>query len=418
MTLLDTKLDLEFVRKQFPAFSEPSLQGQAFFENAGGSYACGQVIERLTNYYRKTKVQPYYPYPASTQAGEMMDSSYQSFAKYLNIRPEEVMFGPSTTQNTYVLAHAMADYLQEGDEIIVTNQDHEANGGAWRRLAKRGIVVKEWQVNNETGGLETLGLKALLNDKTKLVTFPHCSNIVGEINPVTEWTRLAHAAGAAVVADGVSYAGHGFPDMQELGCDIYLFSLYKTYGPHQGAMVVREHFMPKLTNQSHYFNDGEVHKRLVPAGPDHAQVACADAVLDYVEASFAHHGGSAGASLREQCAEVTELWQRQEDSLTPMLLDAVHGNDAVRLLGPETLDATPGHRCPTIAFSPTAIEPGEVELALVERGVQTSAHHFYGWRVLDGMGVDPERGCVRLSFVHYTSHADIERVVDALGAIT
>ena len=115
---------------------------------------------------------------------------------------------------------------------------------------------------------------------------------------------------------------------------------------------------------------------------------------------------------------MTALWQQHEDSLTPILLDAVHSNDTFRLLGPETLDGTPGHRCPTIAFSPSSMEPGEVELALVERGVQTSAHHFYGWRVLEGMGIDPTRGCVRLSFVHYTSPADVERVVTALGDIT
>jgi len=411
MTLLDTKLDLEFVRKQFPAFSEPSLQGQAFFENAGGSYACGQVIERLTNYYRKTKVQPYYPYPASTQAGEMMDSSYQSFAKYLNIRPEEVMFGPSTTQNTYVLAHAMADYLQEGDEIIVTNQDHEANGGAWRRLAKRGIVVKEWQVNNETGGLETLGLKALLNDKTKLVTFPHCSNIVGEINPVTEWTRLAHAAGAAVVADGVSYAGHGFPDMQELGCDIYLFSLYKTYGPHQGAMVVREHFMPKLTNQSHYFNDGEVHKRLVPAGPDHAQVAAAGGVTDYFDAIYEHHFGNTSAENKGQ--KVHELLRNAEKERLEPLLTFLDEHSRVRIIGPNDAQK----RAPTVSILVDGISSPDLVNALVPHGIMSGYGHFYAARLIEALGIDLEDGVARLSFVHYTSEEDIAQLIDALKKV-
>ena len=164
-----------------------------------------------------------------------MDESYESFARYLNVKADEVFFGPSTSQNTYVLSQAMRGYLKAGDEIIVTNQDHEANSGAWRRLAEFGMVVKEWSVNRETGQLETEGLKELLSDKTKLVTFPHCSNIIGQINPVKEWTKLAHELGATVVADGVSYAGHGFPDIADLGVDIYVFSLYKTYGPHQGA---------------------------------------------------------------------------------------------------------------------------------------------------------------------------------------
>ena len=147
------KLDLSFVRSQFPAFSEPSLQGWAFFENAGGSYPCRQVIDRLTDFYMKIKVQPYYPYPASMQGGKLMDSAYERMAGYLNVAPTEVHFGPSTTQNVYVLANALRPMWSDGDQIIVSCQDHEANAGFWRRLEKTGIVIKEWRVDPETGML-------------------------------------------------------------------------------------------------------------------------------------------------------------------------------------------------------------------------------------------------------------------------
>ena len=140
-------------------FSEPSLQGWAFFENAGGSYPCKQFVDRLTEFYLKNKVQPYYPYPASIRAGEMMDASYRRMAEYLNVDASEIHFGPSTTQNVYVLANAMRPMWQDGDEIIVSCQDHEANAGAWRRLADRGMKVVEWHVDKETGllDLEDLG---------------------------------------------------------------------------------------------------------------------------------------------------------------------------------------------------------------------------------------------------------------------
>ena len=107
-------LDLPFVRSQFPAFSEPSLQGWAFFENAGGSYPCRQVVDRLTDFYTQNKVQPYYPYPASEKAGALMDSAYQRMAAYLNVEPSEIHFGPSTTQNVYVLANAMRPMWNDG----------------------------------------------------------------------------------------------------------------------------------------------------------------------------------------------------------------------------------------------------------------------------------------------------------------
>src|SRR5210317_1541473 len=145
------KLDLTFIRAQFPAFSEPTLDGWAFFENAGGSYPCKQFINRLTDFYMKNKVQVNYPYPASMVAGELMEASYKRMADYLNVEDSEIHFGPSTTQNIYVLANAMSPILKNGDEIIVSCQDHEANAGAWRKLADKGIKIVEWHVDSETG---------------------------------------------------------------------------------------------------------------------------------------------------------------------------------------------------------------------------------------------------------------------------
>src|SRR5579862_4511318 len=131
---MDTALDLDFVRSPFPAFAQPSLADQTFFENAGGSYPCTQVVSRLHEYYLRLKVQPYYASRASTEAGQWMDASRVQLGRYLGVGADEVHFGPSTSQNTYVLAQAFGKLLKPGDEIIVTDQDHEANSGVWRRL--------------------------------------------------------------------------------------------------------------------------------------------------------------------------------------------------------------------------------------------------------------------------------------------
>ena len=111
---LRTTLDLDFVRAQFPAFSEPSLEGWHFFENAGGSYACQQVIDRLHRYYVETKVQPYGPFAASTRAGEEMDQATARLAAYLNVDADEVLLGPSTTQNVYVLGASLSSRVGTG----------------------------------------------------------------------------------------------------------------------------------------------------------------------------------------------------------------------------------------------------------------------------------------------------------------
>ncbi len=397
-------LDIDFVRAQFPAFSEPSLQGQAFFENAGGSYTCGQVIDRLTRFYRERKVQPYAPYEASRLGGEEMDEARSRMAALLGVETDEVSFGPSTTQNTYVLAQAFRQFLKPGEVIIVTNQDHEANTGPWRRLADEGIEVREWKVDPDTGHLDTDELENLLDESVRLVCFPHCSNVVGEINPVLDITAMCHAAGAFVCVDGVSYAPHGFVNVGELGPDIYLFSSYKTYGPHQGIMVMRRGLGQLLPNQGHYFNADTLFKRFTPAGPDHAQVAACAGMADYMDALAAHHGVSAHG--------VHDVMRAHEVALLQPLLDAVKDRNSVRLIGP----ADASVRAPTVALALN--RPGEdVAAELAQHGIMCGGGDFYAVRALEAMGVEMNKGVLRLSFVHYTSEAEVAKAIEALDAV-
>jgi len=402
-------IDTDFIRSQFPAFAEPSLQGWAFFENAGGSYTCRQVIDRLQRFYTQSKVQPYGPYPAAQQGGAQMDESYQRLSAYLNVQPEEVNFGPSTTQNTYVLAQAIVANSQAGDEIIVTNQDHEANSGAWRRLADRGMKVREWSVNAQTGMLDIADLEQLLNARTRVVAFPHCSNLVAHVNPVAQICAKARAVGALSVVDGVSFAGHGLPDVQALGADIYLFSMYKTFGPHQGLMVIRESVNDKLANQGHFFNANLPHKTLVPAGPDHAQVAAAAGVAEYLDAVHAHHFPSKESDAAQRGRDLHGLFQQHEQSLLQPLLDFLSSRNDTRVLGPT--DAT--IRAATVAVEVQG-DPEKIAALLAKHKIMCWSGHFYAYRLVEAMGLNPETGALRLSFVHYTTHNEIDQLIAAL----
>ena len=138
------KLDIDYVRGQFPAFKDPLSSKWSFFENAGGSYVPSDVIKRLNHFMTSTKVQPYAEFDTSAIAGENMDKATNYFAEMINAQNDEIIIGGSTTMNMYVLSNAMRSLLKPGDEVIVTNQDHEANVGAWRRLADHGMVIKEW----------------------------------------------------------------------------------------------------------------------------------------------------------------------------------------------------------------------------------------------------------------------------------
>ena len=407
------KLDIEFVRNQFPAFSEKSLFKKAFFENAGGSFMCRQVIDRFDRYFRQRKVQPYGFYEASKLAGEEMDSSRKRMAEYLNVNTDEVLFGPSTSQNTYVLAHAFLDKMSNKDEIIISDQEHEANAGAWHRMADRGIKVKIWTIDPDTGSLDIKDLKNLITEKTKFIAATHCSNVVGEINPIKEVSEIARSNGSLLIVDGVSYCPHGLPDVNDLGADIYFFSAYKTYGPHQGVMVIREKAKLALTNQSHFFNADYSDKFMVPAGPDHAQVAACNGILDYFDLIDQHHFSSTDKKNfygTNKPRRVANLFRNHEIDLLKPLLEFLNNNKKLKLIGPDDNVL----RAPTVAFVPKNKMPEEVANELANYNIMAGAGDFYAVRPLMALGIDPKDGVVRLSFVHYNTKNEINSLINAL----
>ncbi|MCB9994397.1 MAG: aminotransferase class V-fold PLP-dependent enzyme [Hyphomicrobiaceae bacterium] len=409
MPTLPLPLDPKALREHFPAFAEPGLAGTVFMDNAAGSYPAREVLDRLERFYHAHKVQPYGAFPASIAAGEMMDESYELMAAALNLPVDWIQFGPSTSLNTYVLGKAFAEYFQPGDAIIVTDQDHEANTGAWRKLARQGLEIREWTIDPETGHLDPAGLERLLDDRVRLVAFPHVSNVVGEINPAREICDLVRRSGAISVVDGVSYAPHSLPDLQDLGADIYLFSTYKTYGPHLGVMAIDPDLNRTLPNQGHFFNDKKLRYRLTPAGPDHAQIGAAGGISQYLQEVAAmvkvEGTGSPYAAARN-------AMRAQELALMAPLLEFLRNRNDIRLIGP----ASPEPRAPTISFSHE--RPGrELAAVLAKQGIMAAGGHFYAWRPLEALGIDPEHGVLRLSFVHYTSPGDIDRTIAALDAV-
>lgn len=408
-----TELDLEFVRAQFPAFASPVLSGHAFFENAGGSYPCRLVVDRLHRFYTDRKVQPYAPYPGAEAGGAEMDEARARLAALMGVDGDQVSFGPSTSANTFVLANAVRLWLRGSSAaIVVTDQDHEANSGCWRRLADEGIEIREWRIDPATGLLDPARLADLLADgRVRLVAFPHCSNVVGAINPVAEICAMARVAGARTVVDGVSYAPHGLPDFPALGADVYLFSAYKTYGPHQGIMLMARDFGAELPAQGHWFNAGTLWKRFTPAGPDHAQIAACAGMADYIDLLHIHHfGGEADAPQRNRA--VHDLMRAHEERVVAPLLEFLAGRNDLRLIGP----ADPATRAPTVAVA--LDRPADpVSRALSAHGIACWGGDFYARRPLEAMGVDLSKGVLRMSLVHYTGEDDVERLIRGLEAV-
>jgi selenocysteine lyase/cysteine desulfurase len=409
------KLDIEFVRSQFPQLEdEPDF---VFCSNAGGSYVARPVIELLDHYNQHLRVQPYNNFASSREAGQAMDRAAAGWSQALNVDISELTIAPSTSINSYVMAQALGSDWEAGDEIIVTQQDHEANHGVWRRMAEaRGATVREWAIDPVTGLLDPEELFALLGANTRWVFFSHCSNIIGTVNPVAEIVAgIRQRSAARVCVDAVAYAPHHLCDLKALDVDMYLFSLYKVFGPHQGLLYVRSEVAERLTAQCHFFNVGDVRKHFNPAGPQHAQVAACAGVLDYFDALYRHHDGAPGASANDRMQYLHTLIGEHEANLAGPILDYLQDSPQVRLLG--KTDVRDGDRAATIAFQPLTQSSSAVATALQGLGIGTEHGHFYAYRALENLGIEPGAGVVRLSLVHYNTAADVQTILVALDTV-
>lgn len=408
-----TTLDVSHVRSHYPAFEHPETSRWAFFENAGGSYVPRQVSDRLHRFFTEYKVQPYGHSYMQQQAGDAMDAGYAVAAAMINADPDEVTLGPSTTMNLYVLAQALRPGLSAGDEIIITNQDHEANIGCWRRLEEFGVKLREWRIDPDTGDLSADDLEGLVTDRTRIICFSLCSNIVGTMNDVAAVCDIARSVGAVTVADGVSFAPHRMPDVRTLGPDFLVFSTYKTFATHLGVLWGKGERLAELAPQGHFFNADKPHYRMNPAGPLHAEIGALAGLGQYVEDLHGHHFPElAGRSLREQTEDIYNLFSAHETALANRILEFAHARNDLRIIGRH--EAAPERRAGTIAFVPASRTPEQVARALAEHDVAAGAGHFYAWRCLQGLGIDPESGVVRISLVHYNSAEDVDRLIAAL----
>ncbi len=412
MTLENIKLDIDYVRSQFPAFKDPLSKDWSFFENAGGSYVPINVIDKLTKFMTSTKVQPYAEYPMSKIAGEKMDWATKLFAKMINANKKEIIIGGSTSINLYVLSNALKYLINPGDEVIVTNQDHEANISPWRRLKDVGAKIIEWKINPKTAELEIDQLEQLLNNKTKIVAVTHCSNIVGTINNLKLISKLAHKKNAIVIGDGVSYAPHGFPDVKELGVDFYTFSLYKTYGPHLALLYGKEQILKNLPNQNHEFLSGNYPYTINPGGPNHEELVSLIGIFEYFDNLYNHHYNSKKLSIRNKLNKINDLISEYEEELANPLLEYIDSRKDLNLIGKNKIYKK--NRAPTISFTSKNKSSSEISTILVKNKIATRNDNFYAWRCLKALGIDNDDGVVRLSMVHYNEIESVKNLISIL----
>ena len=226
---------------------------------------------------------------------------------------------------------------------------------------------------------------------------------------------MIHGVGGLLVADGVSFAPHAAIDVQELNCDIYLYSTYKTYGPHLGLMFTSENISQKVTNQGHFFNADKPTYRLTPAGPDHASVAACAGIVDYYEDIYHHHFQSDSENLRRRLEKVFQLFGEHEEQLMEPLINYILSREDFRLIGTDSTNRT--ERAPTVAFHSYTKSSEAIYNSLIDAKVSCGHGNFYAHRLTEAVGLNAEDGVVRLSMVHYNTMDEVARAINVLQSI-
>lgn len=412
MTVETDQIDQAFVQSHFPGLKSD----WTFFDNAGGSQTLQGAIDKITEFLTHRDVQIGGSYDVSLAAAEALMDGRKAVQTLVNAaRPEEIVFGHSTTALIQILANSMRSQFDPGDEIIISIADHESNIGPWDRLREYGVVVKFWPVDKETFELRLEDLDALMTERTKLVCVHHVSNILGQVNPVADYARFVHQRGAKICVDAVAFAPHRAIDVQAWDVDYYVFSLYKCYGPHVAVMYGKYELLSELDGQYHYFyGKDKVPGKLEPGNPNYELAFSAVGIVDYLVALGEHVGGT--GTRRQKLEAAFAAIARQEDALTSRLLTYLNARNDVRVIGATTNKGS--SRVPTIAFKIDGQDSGTFTKAMDAYGIAIRFGDFHTRRLIEDLGEDGGNGAIRVSMVHYNTLKQVDRLCLAMTEIS
>lgn len=408
------KLDIEFVRAQFPA-----LAGEwVFLDNAGGSQTLKQVADRIHDYLLTSDVQLGASYEISQLAGERVKNGARAIAQMIDAGDEnEIILGPSTTVLLNNLAASLGETFKPGDEVIVTNCDHEANIGGWRRLEKKGITVKTWKLNPNTLELDLKDLARLMTHKTRLVALTHASNILGTINPIKKIASFVHERDALICVDGVAYAPHALPGVRDLDVDFYAFSFYKVYGPHYSVLYGKKSHLLNMPGINHFFiGEDDVPYKLQPGSVNYELAYGIQGIGDYFTRFAEVHAGDRKIDgLREAAVFANQCIAPYEEALSARLLDFLNSKPNVRIIGRKEADRSV--RMPTISFMVDNTKSSSVTLEVDKHKIGIRYGDFYARRLIEDLGLMPQDGVVRVSMVHYNTIDEVDRLIQVLDSL-
>jgi len=408
------------IRAQFPALNSDTI----YLENAGGSQVPTCVAEAIANYMLNSYVQLGAGYEISKISTQTVDLAHEWMNRFVNGEDSgSTILGSSTTALCRILAECYAQILKPGDEIILAQTAHEANYGPWKNMAEQNnITLRIWPVNPETQSCELTDLDNLLSAKTKLVTFPLVSNLLGEIVDVKEITRRAHAVGAEVVVDGVAYAPHRAINVKNWAVDWFSFSNYKVYGPHFATLFGKHAAIEKLTGPNHFFIPKyEIPYKFEPGGVPHESCAGILALRDYLEfvASLDDNPvpdrDENGLPSYETITRAFNIMTECELPAQQKLINYLNNHPSVKIIGPNHADSS---RVPTISFTHKTKSAIEI-VNFVDQNSTIGIRfgHMYAYHLVKALNINLEAGVTRVSATHYNTTEEIDKLIAVFNNI-
>jgi cysteine desulfurase family protein (TIGR01976 family) len=400
-----------FVGPDFPGLHRRVAGRSAvFLDGPAGSQVPRVVIDAVADHLAHRSANTGGVFATSRETDEALFRSRERLAAFVGGSAGEIAFGPNMTTLTYLLSRALAREWGPGDEVVVTEIDHQANVEPWRRAAEeRGATVRVVPFDPETLTLDYESLERCVGPRTRLVAVGCASNAVGTVHDVTRVARLARASGALVFADAVHLAAHLPVDVRALECDFLVCSAYKFFGPHVGVLWMREALVASLAPYRLPPSPDRGPERWETGTQNHASIVGAGAAVEWI-AGLAE---VRGRDLRESLLAGWERIHHHESGLLATLLSGLAELHGVRVHGPPR--GAP--RTATVSFTLAGLRADEVVAALAERGIFSWSGDFYASTVVDRLGLRERGGLVRVGLAPYTAPEDVTRLLEALVEI-
>ncbi len=408
--------DLDAIRALFPAMMrEQDGERVAYFDGPAGSQVPGRVMLAISRYLVSTNANHGAPFATSRESDALLEQAHQSVADFLGASDSDcIAFGANMTTLTFALSRALGRTWNAGDEVIVTDLDHDANVTPWVLAAEDvGAVVHRVPIRPEDCTLDLETYNSKLSEKTRLVAVGYASNATGTVNPVGEMIQSAHQVGAEVFVDAVHLAPHRLIDVTTLDCDYLAASAYKFFGPHVGMMFGKRERLESLTPYKLRPATNTLPGKWMTGTQNHEGIMGVNEAIHYL----ADLSGKAAESktLRERLVRAFEKIRQHEDSLCTRLLTGLAELPAFRIWGisdPSRME----ERVPTVSITHETKTPQQLAEALSARGLYCWPGNHYALPFTEAMGLEPG-GTLRIGLLHYNSEAEIDHLLTALAEL-